>query len=549
MLKRRTIFLLLTVALFSAPLHSQTALVLEGGTLIDGTGHDPIPHSRVVIQGSRITAVGSMDQVPIPPGAKFIYTDGKTILPGLIDCHIHLREWMPPMFLHYGVTTVFDTNNQVDWILLQKEMLQHGKIKGPRLFATGMAIAGPKDKSDDTNYPVKNPEEAAAIVKRLVSQGVDMIKTQDSLSRELLKSVQDEANQLGVPAVGHTENIRWATLEGFKFMEHTITLTRAILEEQDPEKLKEMDEKKIAYPEYMMNTKYFDPLIQLMVQYGVYINPTFTANLRISNPLAKEWTTVAQQISQDPGLAFVPEDAKQSWIRRPGRGGDPAQLADGFKKVQEFTRKYVEAGGKAVAGSDSGYMPGLGVHFEMQSLVAAGVPPMKAIQGATLWAAQLGNQEKNLGTVEVGKLADITVIEGDPLQDITATRNVRMVIQNGTVIDTTYDPKFVNPVPRPVNEQKGPEMGPNLTTVSPRVVRSGASAVFLELTGEKFTPKSVVRFDTTELQTHFVSDSQLTAVIDPALLSKVGTYGITVINPGSAGDTSNVVYFMVNFRY
>src|SRR5262249_26974073 len=117
------------------------------------------------------------------------------------------------------------------------------------------------------------------------------------------------------------------------------------------------------------------------------------------------------------------------------------------------------------------------------------------------------------------------------------------------VIDTSYDPKFANPIPRPVNEQKGPDMGPALTTVAPRAANQGTTAVTLELTGEKFTPKSVVRFDTTDLQTHFVSDSKLTAIIDPRLLSKIGTYGVTVTNPGSGGGTSNVVYFMVDFRY
>ena len=88
-------------------------------------------------------------------------------------------------------------------------------------------------------------------------------------------------------------------------------------------------------------------------------------------------------------------------------------------------------------------------HYEMQMLVDLGIPPMKAIQGATLWGAESIGQGKDLGTIERGKLADITVIEGNPLNDIAATKNIRIVIKDGKVLDTTYDPRFVNPIPRP----------------------------------------------------------------------------------------------------
>jgi imidazolonepropionase-like amidohydrolase len=91
-------------------------------------------------------------------------------------------------------------------------------------------------------------------------------------------------------------------------------------------------------------------------------------------------------------------------------------------------------------------IPGLSMHYEMQMLVDVGISPMKAIQGATLWAAQVLLKDKDLGSIEPGKLADFTIIEGDPLADIGATKNVRMVIKEGQVMDTKYDPHWVNPI-------------------------------------------------------------------------------------------------------
>jgi imidazolonepropionase-like amidohydrolase len=195
----------------------------------------------------------------------------------------------------------------------------------------------------------------------------------------------------------------------------------------------------------LMDTSLFPPLIAFMVKQGVYVNPTLAAQWRSSTARGAEWAAAAKPIAQDPGLAFVPADVRQSWTQPDSRKPN----AEGYAKMAEFVRKYAEAGGKVVSATDAGWMPGLSMHYEMQMLSDIGVAPMKIIQGATLWGAEAVGKAKDLGSVEPGKLADVIVVEGNPLTDIAATRNIRMVIKDGQVVDTTYDPRFVNPLPRP----------------------------------------------------------------------------------------------------
>lgn len=116
-----------------------------------------------------------------------------------------------------------------------------------------------------------------------------------------------------------------------------------------------------------------------------------------------------------------------------------------------------------------------------------------------------------------------------------------MVIKDGQVLDTTYDPRFVNPLPRPV------DFAPQLSTLSPRVTPQGSQDVTVQIEGTGFGPKSVVRFDNTDLRTQFVSTTRLTATVDARLLRTVGTYTVYVLNQGQAGSVSNGLYFLVSF--
>lgn len=430
-------------------------LVLEGGTLIDGTGRSPIADAVVVVEGSRIKAVGTKGQVSYPSNATAINLSGRTILPGLIDGHVHLKEYQLPMFLPYGVTTIADIHNDTAWILAQRDALKKGTIKGPRMFVSGARVTGPFGPPNSDGSYVRDVAEARAYVRSLAARGVDLIKVDLTITDDQLRAVIEEANAAGLRVVGHTQNIRKAAEMGFKHMEHTDTMARALLdpEETTDPKLFPPCCRPVAPPQFAperaVDPKLFPPLIEYLVGQGVYVNPTLVLTWGASTPRSQEWANAAAQLIKDPGLGFVPADVKQLWTR------PPRQAREGYSNAAEFLRQYSEAGGKVIAATDTGccaeIIPGLSLHSEMQMLTDLGIPPMKAIQGATLWAAEVIGQAKDLGSIEPGKLADFAVIEGNPLADIGATKNVRMVIKDGQTMDTTYDPRWVNPIPRPAS--------------------------------------------------------------------------------------------------
>ena len=142
---RRQGLVVAAILLFSAPVWAQTRpVVIQGGTLIDGTGRPPLADAVVVFQDGRIRDVGKRGEVLLPQGAEVIDAKGKTILPGLIDGHCHYRDWMGEIYLRYGVVTCPNiSNNPVDWIIAQREGVRNGTIRGPRVWAAGNVIDGP----------------------------------------------------------------------------------------------------------------------------------------------------------------------------------------------------------------------------------------------------------------------------------------------------------------------------------------------------------------------------------------------------------------------
>ena len=160
----------------SGPAAQNRALVLEGATLIDGTGRPPLPDAIIVVEGGRIRAVGARGQVSAPAGAQVIRLSGRTVMPGLIDGHVHLRDYQVPMFLPYGITTIADIHNDTAWSIAQRDALKSGRITGPRMFVSGARVTGPLGPPTTDGSFVRTPEEARAYVRTLKAAGVDHIK-------------------------------------------------------------------------------------------------------------------------------------------------------------------------------------------------------------------------------------------------------------------------------------------------------------------------------------------------------------------------------------
>jgi hypothetical protein len=269
---------------------------------------------------------------------------------------------------------------------------------------------------------------------------------------------------------------------------------------------------------------------------------------------------MARELLEDPSARFITQARREAWladIREADTPDYPARMrrrAELLAKVREFTRRFAQAGGKVITGPDSGprssptNIAGLAMGVEMEGLINAGLTPMQAILASTKWPAELIHMEKDLGTVEPGKLADVIVVDGDPLADIHSIAKVQTVILDGKVVDTRLDPNFRNPLPRTFYVDTPMEdRSPQISSMSPGTARAGNAGLTIELKGERFTPQTVVRFDVTDVPAQFVDSSTLRVTLSGAQLRNVGTYAVTAQNPGSGNGPSNTVYFLVNY--
>jgi imidazolonepropionase-like amidohydrolase len=546
--------------LIGLPAQAQN-LVIQGGTLIDGTGRAPIDNSVIVIEGDRFKAVGRTGEVAIPAGAQIIDARGKTVMPGFIDGHCHWEAFWGELYLHLGITTCIEieTNQNGPWALAQKDGTNMGKIRGPRIWPSGQAIGARMGELDTEGsrawrgyIEVDDADQVRAVVDGKKRDGYDVIKLSEYLTPDLVKAAADEAHRIGMGVTGHTWDAIASANAGVDGVEHIWGVGYTSIMDHDRRLKLAIDRTagRIDAEEAgaLYETENYDKVIAPMVEHHVAWTPTIAKWLRPLSPNAQRFWQKEQELLGDPGANFpaavrvITEYTTEKLFKR----YKPEQLEHtriGYAKANEFIRRFVQAGGILKEGSDSPRgMAGLLMHEGMAMDVDAGVSPMTAIQAATLNVARTFHKDKDYGSVEPGKVADLSIVEGNPLQDIWMTTNVKLVVMNGKTVDIGFH-KYVNPIPEFNSWQQLSEH----IVVTPYAVTQGTGTT-LKVKGRGFWPFHQVLLNGKELETHFVSRGELDATLPADAIQDVGMYKVTVKSRGEPIAESYPAPLVVRFK-
>jgi imidazolonepropionase-like amidohydrolase len=429
----------LLLAVLAHPVAPQSAtIVISGGRILDGYGGPPIENGVVVIVGDRITAVGPAPAVQVPAGARVIDANGMTVMPGLIDMHVHLqilghgdyKRWnelygtrnadvvMPiaaRQLLSAGVTSARDLGAPLDDIIAVKRRIERNEIPGPRLFVSGPFIqhAPYEEYERPFRWGVSGAADAKAKVQRLIDAGVDVIKLidQDQMTEDEIRAVVEAAHAAGKPVVAHAhrmEEIRRGLQFGVDNFEHTGLGTAPGYPEDIVQRLRERN-----------SSLYWTPTISPL--YTMYQTGQFFPE-RLDDPawrdgmpdeMAREIRKSLDAIPHLPYYALFPS-------RIP-------LLPHKFRQLRE-------TGVRMLIGTDAGIPSNFhndATWREMVKWHELGVPAMEIIQAATLWPARALRAEDRIGVLAPGRYADIVAVRGDPMTDMTVMRDVRIVIKGG----------------------------------------------------------------------------------------------------------------------
>jgi imidazolonepropionase-like amidohydrolase len=401
-------------------------IAIVGGTLIDGTGAAPIADSVVLIENGKITSVGSKASVRIPSGFQKVDATGKTILPGLWDMHAHFEqvEW-GPIYLAAGATTVRDVGNEFEFITAVRDAVAAGRGLGPRLLLAGV-VDGSGPLALGVNR-VDTPEQAKMWVDKYHDANFQQIKIYSSVKLEELKDVTAEAHRLGMTVTGHIPeglNAYQAVEAGQDQINH-IQYIANIMEAPLPEDASRLDRLK-ARGNIDLNSAESKKAINFLLQHKIVVDPTLALMEFFTASTAKP------PVSIEPGVAKVAPELAAIL----GEASPPSRYADlqekGFQKEVEIVGALHRAGVTIVAGTDQ-TVPGYSLYREIELYAQAGFTPLEAIQAATIVPARVMGVDKEVGTVEVGKRADLILLGANPLESIHNIRSVEFVITKGTM--------------------------------------------------------------------------------------------------------------------
>ncbi len=408
-------------------------LAFTHAQVFDSVRRRLVPDQTVIVVGDRITAVGG-PRTRIPAGAQVIDAQGKTLLPGLWDMHVHIGDVDGALHLASGVTTVRDLGNDMDDLTARIGRFDAGTEVGPRVLRAGL-IDGPGPFAAPTGSFAETAEQATAAVTKFADAGYQQIKLYSSLKPELVPVIARAAHARGLRLSGHIPqgmNAAQAVEAGFDELQHVNFLFLRFLAGPDDDTRTPVRFTKVA--EHATELDLAGPEVQkffdLLLARKTVLDPTV-------GTFDAMFTTEPGEL--DPILVPYANRVPVQVVRLAQAGGLPApgdkraQYRKSYAAMLRMVKAAWDRKIPIVAGTDA--TPGLAMSHELELYVQAGIPAPDVLALATLGAARVMKLDRESGSITVGKRADLVLIDGDPTRDITAVRNTRHVVCRGLVYD------------------------------------------------------------------------------------------------------------------
>ncbi|HTO87079.1 MAG TPA: amidohydrolase family protein [Thermoanaerobaculia bacterium] len=401
-------------------------VALVGGRVVTMRGSEVIDGGTVIVDGNRIAAVGPAAKVSVPAGARVVDLKGKTVLPGLIDVHWHgemgnngivpQQNWDTDAALGFGVTTIHDPSHDTEEIFAASEMARAGILRAPRIYSTGTILYG---AAGDFKAEIDSLDDALTHLRRMKAVGAISVKSYNQPRREQRQQVLAAAR----------ENQMMVVPEGGSLFEHNLTMV--------------VDGHTGVEHALPVPNLYRD-VLQMWPADGVGYTPTLIVGY--GGLWGENYWYQHTNVWEDERLskfvpAFVLDRRSRRRVMAPEDEFNHIAIARGAKRL-------FDAGTSVQVGAH-GQREGLGAHWEMWMLVQGGMTPHEALRCATANGAAYLGMDRDLGTLEPGKLADIVVIDGDVLSDIRQSERVRYTMVNGRLYDAATLDEVGSPAKRP----------------------------------------------------------------------------------------------------
>jgi imidazolonepropionase-like amidohydrolase len=418
-------------------------VVINNVSVVDVQRGEVLADQTVILERNRIASVGPSKSLKYPRNAPSVNGHGYFLIPGLWDMHVHLvfGDWFPgtqditlPLLVANGVTGVRDMGSELETVQDWRNEIEAGRLLGPRIFTSGPMLDGPKPRFP-SSIAITTPEDGRRAVDQLKQRGADFIKLQSLIPREAVLAIADEAGKQEIAFEGHVpDSVRASEMSeaGMKSFEHLIGIFEGSSLGED-EFLKGGKTEGRFLASY--DSGRAAALATVLAKNQTWQCPTLVwergGNLMDLTDFAK-----------DGRAKYVPASWKnKTWKRftdeiMKGYGTDDVAVRKKFiEKELEVVQLLHKAGVPFLAGTDTPpgvyVFPGYSLHEELQRFVAAGFTPLEALQTATLNPVRFLGLDEQLGTIEKGKLADLVLLNANPLEDIRNTQKIAAVIVNG----------------------------------------------------------------------------------------------------------------------